>query len=237
MGIDKHAYRFLQHCQKIGVSFDSTSQVGRQQFLFTPNKATKIKFGDFAEPFFHTLGAKQVESIDYNDYEKASIIHDMNMPIDNNLKEKFSVVVDGGTLEHVFNYPVAIKNCMDMVKIGGHLVLMTPANNYFGHGFYQFSPELFFSLLNEQNGFDETQIFTQNNYGRWYKIRRPKDIKRRVDVPCAKNKPSLIYVVSKKIETIPEELNVLQSDYEELWTTPNTYIHTYIKKNACFLRT
>jgi 2-polyprenyl-3-methyl-5-hydroxy-6-metoxy-1,4-benzoquinol methylase len=56
-------------------------------------------------------------------------------------------VFDGGTLEHIFDYPTAIKNCMKMVKPGGHLLLTTPANNWFGHGFYQFSPELFYSFV------------------------------------------------------------------------------------------
>jgi hypothetical protein len=181
-----------------------------------------------------SLGAETVESIDYSNYEQASIIHDLNLPIDENLKEKFSTVVDGGTLEHIFNYPVAIKNCMEMVKIGGHLILMTPANNYFGHGFYQFSPELFFSLLSEQNGFEDTQVFQQNDSLQWFKIQNPKDIKCRVDEPCAKNNPSLICVVSKKTKTTPVKLRVLQSDYELLWQDQNLS-NSWVAKNPFLL--
>jgi len=59
-------------------------------------------------------------------------------------------VIDGGTLEHVFNFPVAIKNAMQMVRAGGRLSLSPPANNYFGHGFYQFSPELFYRVLSAE---------------------------------------------------------------------------------------
>jgi hypothetical protein len=195
-------------------------QIGRHNCFFS-SKKLGINFGDFAEPLFSFLGAEKVESMDYSDYEGASIIHDMNLPINDGLKEKYSVVIDGGTLEHVFDYPVAIKNCMEMVKIGGHLILMTPANNNFGHGFYQFSPELFFSLLDEQNGFAETQIFEQDDFWHWFKIRNPKDIKCRVDVCIAKNNPSLLYVVSKKITPTPKELKVLQSDYVDLWENQN----------------
>jgi hypothetical protein len=204
----------------MGVDFESCLQIGRLECYFSSDEAG-IKHGDFAEPFFHFLGAKKIESIDYNDYQKASIIHDMNLPIDKNLMETFSAVIDGGTLEHVFNYPVAIRNCMDMVKVGGHLILMTPGNNFFGHGFYQFSPELFFSLLDEQNGFTETEIFEQDDSLKWFKIQNPKNIKCRVDVCIAKNSPSNLCVVSKKIKSTPEKLEVLQSDYVDLWKSNN----------------
>jgi hypothetical protein len=216
MGIDSNTVHFLSHCKENGVNFKDTVQIGRQNCYFFSNEMG-IKSGDFSEQFFRFLGAEKIEAIDYSDYQQASIIHDMNLPISENLKEKFSVVIDGGTLEHVFNYPVAIKSCMEMVRMGGHLILITPANNYFGHGFYQFSPELFFSLLNEKNGFAETEIFEQNDSLQWFKIKNPKDIKCRVDLPCAIKNPSLICVVSKKIKETPEKLEILQSDYVDLW--------------------
>ena len=77
----------------------------------------------------------------------------MNLPIGDDLKRKFSVVIDGGTLEHVFNFPVAIKNCMQMLDVGGHFFVHTMANNFMGHGFYQFSPELFYRVFSPENGF------------------------------------------------------------------------------------
>jgi hypothetical protein len=231
MGIDSNTVHFLRHCKKKGVDFENTVQIGRQNCYFCSDEMG-IKSGDFAEPFFAFLGAKKIESIDYSDYQAASIIHDMNLPINSGLKEKFSVVIDGGTLEHVFNYPVAIKSCMEMVQIDGHLILITPANNYFGHGFYQFSPELFFSLLNERNGFTETQIFEQNDSLQWFKIQNPKDIKCRVDLPCAIKNPSLICVVSKKIKSTPEKLEVLQSDYVDLWKNGENVNGKIAKKSA-----
>jgi len=216
MGIRFSDADFLRYCKNNGVDFLNVCQVGRLNCYFHSEEAG-IKSGDFAEPFFRFLGAKNVESVDYSDYQNASIIHDMNLPIAESLKDKFSVVIDSGTLEHVFNYPLAIRNCMEMVKTGGHLILMTPANNFFGHGFYQFSPELFFSLLDEQNGFAETQIFILDDFSQWYKIRNTKEIKSRVDVCCAEKNECLIYVISRKICAVPEKLVVLQSDYVDLW--------------------
>ena len=47
------------------------------------------------------IGAKQVESIDAAPYENASIIHDMNFPLPGGTR--YSMVLDFGCLEHVFN--------------------------------------------------------------------------------------------------------------------------------------
>ncbi|MCL2218600.1 MAG: class I SAM-dependent methyltransferase [Chitinispirillia bacterium] len=216
MGITAESFGFLRYCRSSGADFESTCQIGRQNVFFS-SKECGIKHGDFAEPLFRSLGAKSVESMDYSDYEGAGIIHDMNLPIPEDMKERFSAVIESGTLEHVFNYPVAIKNCMQMVKPGGYLIIITPSNNWFGHGFYQFSPELFYTLLNEQNGFAETQVLTQDDSSRWYKIREPREVKGRVDVCCAKNTLCSLYVVSKKNRTTPENLAVFQSDYVETW--------------------
>jgi SAM-dependent methyltransferase len=132
------------------------------------------------------------------------------------LKNKYDCVWDGGTLEHVFNYPAALKNCMDMVKPGGHLILETPGNNYFGHGFYQFSPELFFSLLDKHNGFSETKIFMQGKFNRWYEIISPKITKMR-SIRCT-NGPLLLFVISRKTGEVPGTISALQSDYVDIWS-------------------
>jgi SAM-dependent methyltransferase len=170
----------------------------------------------FSEGLFEYFGAEKVDSVDYSDYEGATIIHDMNTPIDNHLKNKYDVVWDGGCLEHIFDFPVAIKNCMDMVKPKGHLILETPANNFFGHGFYQFSPELFFSLLDKHNSFTNTKIFMQGNHNNWYEVISPKVIKKR-HVLCPTSKESLMFIISEKTADVPEVITAFQSDYVDVW--------------------
>jgi hypothetical protein len=85
-------------------------------------------------------------------------------------------VLDGGTLEHVFDFPTAIRNCMKMVALGGHLLCRTPANNYLGHGFYQFSPELFFRIFSEDNGFRfvTEAVVEVGPFASWYEMLDPK---------------------------------------------------------------
>ena len=87
----------------------------------------------FADDVLLPLGY-HVDSMDASDYEGANIVHDLNLPIPPALRERYDLVWDGGTLEHIFNFPVAIFNAMHMVKVGGHLLLETPTNNQCGHG-------------------------------------------------------------------------------------------------------
>ncbi len=63
----------------------------------------------YAEPLFEYLGANKAHALDYSDYEKPTVTHDMNEPLPEHLKSRYTVVLDGGSLEHVFNFPVAIK--------------------------------------------------------------------------------------------------------------------------------
>ena len=46
----------------------------------------------------------------------------------------------------------------DLCKNGGTIIHSLPSNNNCGHGFWQFSPELFFSLYNEKNGFKNNEM-------------------------------------------------------------------------------
>ena len=70
----------------------------------------------YAEKFLQFLGAEEAVAIDNSAYEGAAIVTDLNAPIDASLKERFSVVLDGGCLEHIFNFPQAIRNCMEMLS-------------------------------------------------------------------------------------------------------------------------
>src|SRR5262249_39640930 len=127
-----------------------------------------------AEPCFLSLGARAVFSMDVSAFEGATFIHDLNQPVGDELKQRFDLVYDGGTLEHVFNFPTALKNCMEMVRVGGRFFMHTVTNNWCGHGFYQFSPELFFRALSRDNGYEvERMVVHRVGYGGWYEVNDP----------------------------------------------------------------
>src|SRR5439155_8100430 len=111
-----------------GIRFGRVATIGRQWLLVPPGVLRQIGAGarfrppgwdeftavphTYAEEFLKLLGAEEVVSIDISDYEGASLVHDMNEPIPDRWKGQYDLVFDGGTLEHVFNFPAAIKNCM-----------------------------------------------------------------------------------------------------------------------------
>jgi hypothetical protein len=107
----------------------------------------------FADNFFRLLGAKEIVSVDRSDFEGATLLHDLNERFPENLRGQFDFIFDGGTLEHIFNYPAALRHCLELLRVGGHFVTVTPASGQMGHGFYQFSPELFFRVFSAENGF------------------------------------------------------------------------------------
>lgn len=183
MGIEITQLHFLMSSQKAGVSLKKSVMLGRQDLLLRPSEIKNIfnqynmsvdseeiehilnDENHFAEPLFVKLGAEVIDSIDCMPFEGATIVHDMNLPLPEKLKNSYSLVFDGGTLEHVFNFPQSIKNCMEMVKVDGHFMSVTPCNNMMGHGFYQFSPELFFRVFCEENGFVVEGMFINEGWG------------------------------------------------------------------------
>ncbi len=93
---------------------------------------------------FKALGFTEVTSIDYSDYEGCDRIFDLNsLSLPENLVEAVDVVVDGGTIEHLFHIPNALNNIFRMLKPNGRVIYFSPASNHLDHGFYTFSPTLF----------------------------------------------------------------------------------------------
>ncbi|WP_052808099.1 hypothetical protein [Methyloterricola oryzae] len=94
--------------------------------------------------FFHALGFSHIDSMDFSNYEGANIRHDLNdsnPPID--CYDAYDLVLDGGTMEHVFHLPNALQCIGKMVRVGGRIIHISPMSNCVDHGFYCFSPTLF----------------------------------------------------------------------------------------------
>lgn len=174
----------------------------------------------YAEPFFKRLGAERVESLDHSPYQGCSIVHDLNEPLPSDPnREGYDLVFDGGTLEHVFNFPNAIANCMSLVKVGGHFMASAPANQWLGHGFYQFSPELFFRVLSPENGFETVRVFLAEfacQSGRTWRVIDPLESGVRTLLD-SKNE-MVVLVWAKKIADVkPFATWPKQSDYSARW--------------------
>jgi SAM-dependent methyltransferase len=113
------------------------------------------------ELLFKSIGFSQFSSLDNSKFEGAEYIFDLNNNIlPENLKEKFDVIIDHGTLEHVFHFPNALNNIFQMLKIGGRVIHSSPGENYFDHGFYMFSPTIFYDFYSQNKWIINTiQVF------------------------------------------------------------------------------
>lgn len=242
MGLDTNGIKFLLACKKQGVSFKRTLMMGRQILNLEAHELKENlqgfkKFesdqqvrdilsanGGYSESMLKLLGCEKVDSLDYSNYEGANILHDMNLPIPDEFKQQYSTVLESGSLEHIFNFPVSISNCMDMVEEGGHLLIITPVNNIMGHGFYQFSPEVFYRILNEKNGFQLEQmlIFEYSPTEKWYSVTDPKQVKQRVEL--MNSNATYLCVKARRTEIKPIfEPFPQQSDYEDAWEGRENY--------------
>lgn len=201
MGVDYQGFRFLLFAARAGVSFKTSVMFGRQNFADLSAKEVssllitfghsaerleieRLLSGQYIEPLLEMMGAASIASIDASNYENASFIHDLNLPLPEQMKNKFSAAIDFGTLEHMFNYPQALKNAMESVATGGHFLCVTQCNGFIGHGFYQFSPELFFRALSAENGFELEYLFVcrAGKGQKWYRCIDPEVLKHRAEI-------------------------------------------------------
>ena len=224
MGLDIHALNFLLIYKR--KKLKDTVTIGRQSLHLEED--TLRKFIELKSNYKHNLfseellkkyfNAKKVDSIDISAFEEATIIHDMNQMIPKKYHKKFDTVINYGSLEHIFNFPVAIMNCSLMLKPGGQIFHIFPANNFCGHGFYQFSPELFSSLYNKKNGYTQTDIFIGDlsDYKNIYKVKIKK--RHRINI-MSKNETNL-FVRTIKNKNFSHS-NIQQISYLDEWSKSN----------------
>lgn len=131
-----------------------------ERFKISPKTPINIAHpGLTDDDLFPWMGFDAVESLDYSDFEGANHVIDLNQDgVPPHLEQKYDVLLDSGTLEHVFHLPNALKNACSMVKEGGRLMILTPASNHVDHGFYMFSPTLFYDYF-MANGFAIETIY------------------------------------------------------------------------------
>ena len=230
MGIENHAARFLIACRALGTDLSDTVMLGHQYFWgqkeFLSSVCAEVGLApppasvyaeQYADEFLRWAGALHVSSIDASHYEHASIVMDLNQPLPEELVAKFSAVLDIGTLEHVFNFPAAIGNCMRMLKVGGDFIAVCPTNNFMGHGFYQFSPELFFRVFSSENGFEMVRmVFAEVNSDQWYEVKDPTTVGCRVGV--RNSRMAYLMVCARKVADLPVLARPpQQSDYLAVW--------------------
>ncbi len=223
MALTFHTFKFLEKLKKENHFFGETLSIGRLNNLIKKDEFKKLKL-DFSDDFFadrllcNNFEITSLNALDYSSFEDADIIQDLNKPIVN-IEKKFDTILDFGTSEHVFDVSQCLKNISNLCKKGGIIIHCLPANNNCGHGFWQFSPELFFNIYSQKNGFNETEIILINLFDKknWYLVNKQKKGDR---LELNSSEPLYLLVKSKKVnESNYEDIN--QSDYEHQWLNEN----------------
>ena len=186
------------------------------------------QWGEYSERIFKELfKCATVESLDFSDYQGASIVQDIQVPVPEVHWEKYDLVFDGGTLEHVFNLPQALANIIRLAKVGGLVYTNSPSNNLSGHGFYQFSPELMYRVMSSDNGMSilmnrigvaDFPTIENSSCHPVYAVTDPAKVRCRVELQLSR--PVYMMTLSRKLSAVPVfESPVLQSDYTIRWNS------------------
>ena len=106
---------------------------------------------------FHALGIDSVKALDASPYEGAEIVHDLNRPLPDNFKEIADFIVDGSTLDNVFDPAMTLRNCAQLLRPGGRLLAINTLNTRDG-AYTICSPDWFLDYFVE-NGFSDCKVY------------------------------------------------------------------------------
>jgi len=109
--------------------------------------------------FFAMLGITDVEALDFSPVGNPDYIVEFNDPVPIELHNKYNLVVDGGTFDHLFDMRQAFANVANMVKTGGRVVQWNACPNYLENNtYFLFSPSVFLDFY-ELNKFKDCKTY------------------------------------------------------------------------------
>ena len=250
MGLSQYGFALLLARQKTGDGLGRVLCLGRQRGAMGLANAARLAtshgvtwhserlvptspWGDSA---ILAAGAESVDSMDFSPYESCSIVHDLNLPVPAQLEGAFDTVFDGGTLEHVYDFPEAAANCLKMLKPGGYFLAETPSNNWMGHGFYQFSPELFYRVFSKDTGCHVTgmAVLREGWRDQLFMVEDPATLGRRLRFNV-RGRTSLL-LMAQKVEDVNSGNTPQQSDYQTLWREVTDTGHSPSHRSSSGLR-
>lgn len=170
--------------------------------------------------FFAMLGAAQTDSMDISGYEGATIIHNLNSTIDDNLRNKSDFIYNGSTLDNVFNPISGLKNTSQLLRAGGRIIHIEHASNYTNSAYLQFSPS-WFSDYYIVNNFRDVKayiaLFTTID-GAWNLFACPPDESGQI-YPFQSEYPAFVVIVAEKGENSTWNAEPVQGVYrsKDMW--------------------
>jgi SAM-dependent methyltransferase len=142
--------------------FITTPPSEAKEFLERSGFGTQVPGYDWQRPLssrelFLSFGFQSYDDIDFTPAEGCTIVHDLNQSVPAELYERFDLVIEMGTLEHIFDVRAVFESMVRMLKPGGTVFHFSPMT-WINHGFYNFSLTLFYDVY-RYNGFGEVAFF------------------------------------------------------------------------------
>ena len=117
------------------------------------------------EDYFKSVGFKEYKSIDINGaYNSLQFDLNKNILETYSYNEKYDLVINNGTGEHVFNQYALFLNFHNLTKLNGIMLNILPFIDWINHGFYNFNP-IFFADLAASNNYEIIKISLANRNG------------------------------------------------------------------------
>jgi SAM-dependent methyltransferase len=74
------------------------------------------------QAFYSLFSRARYHCLDVSNYEGADLVVDLCQPLHTSLQERFDFIVDGSTLDNVFDPAMAIRNLAQLLKPGGRIL-------------------------------------------------------------------------------------------------------------------
>jgi SAM-dependent methyltransferase len=216
----QHVYVTFEELQLMARLHGLTLAAAAPELHREPDLAARGFISD--DCLFASLGFSQTVRLDYSGYEAPEVILDLNeRETPDDLQRQFDVVLDSGTLEHVFDVPAVLRHCVRMVKPGGRIIHLTPSSNCVDHGLYSVSPTLYADFY-PACGCQVEQVLLcrlplRLHRGWWRIYEYP--LHERVTIPLGQLDGSIWFtwaVITAGPD--PRPANVQQSSYVRTWT-------------------
>lgn len=227
MGIGIVELNFLKSCN---LTLGRVLTIGRQEF----HMPKRYKLQGFSEDYLINLGALEVTSLDFSDYEGSNIAIDLSKRITKFPINKFDTILDFGSLEHISNPIIAIENLLNLLAPSGTILHSVPANGSLGHGFYQFSPEFFQSAYASTSLVEKVDTYLVNRkYPKTIYYVKPVIRGRRANIRFEKsNIYNLVRIKKLDSNNVVKDINFQQLDYLKRYEK----VHSIpIKNNSTFI--
>jgi SAM-dependent methyltransferase len=182
--------------------------------------------------FYESLGIKEYQSIDINgDY--GAIVHDLSKPFEDRSKfNKFDIVTDHGSCEHVFNIAECYRTMHNLTKPGGYIIIAQAVLK--GNGYFKFD-ESFFEGIAAANSYKiifnsyviNTRGKTKNGTPHQFHIPRNRELFNVLDF--SKLEDLNIYGVLQKTKEDEFKIPYQGKFMKEVYNIPGGFNRAYFK--------